>query len=63
MNYFIAHFEILQNVHVVVRMICSGTVFGIIFLGGVFMVFGKETLKELFKKEKAKTPSEINLMD
>jgi hypothetical protein len=44
-------------------MACSGVVFAIVFLGGVFMVYGKETLKEIFKKGKVTTPSEMNLVD
>jgi len=59
LNWWMTNLSFLQWFHPAIRMSCSGIVFAIVFLGGVFTIYGKETLREIFKKGKTSAPVEI----
>jgi hypothetical protein len=63
LNYFVANLAFFQWINIVIRMIVSWTLFMLVFLGWVFMIYGKETLKEIFKKWKPKNPDEIGVSE
>ena len=52
LNWWLSNWQGLQHLPVAIRMGISGTVFVVVFLGGLLGLYGKESIRELFRKEK-----------